>query len=129
MQIYEEKDVYYSATMILPYLKPEMKIQVEALLAKANAGEKTDNLLLETITSAGGFPRAWLRSALLGEIGEADERLLFGRVTLAGNPNSIPAGSIWICPNESCDFEWHVRRAGQPVPPCPNHKVTLIPKP
>ena len=116
MTIPEKEDILYAAEKLAPFLDPAVR---ERLISAAHHYE-----ILDILAEAGLFERAWMRAALFGE---ADGRLLsFGSV-LPGNPNSIPAGSIWSCPH--CDFDWIVRKVGQPVPPCPRHKVHLVRQP
>ena len=129
MSIYDEEDVYYNVRKILAVLEEPIKTQVLALLERAERGEKTDNLLLQLVTSAGEYPRAWLRLALLDELGDADRGTLSLNLNLPGDPPSIPAGSVWVCPIPGCDHDYYVRHVRKMVPPCPIHNVALVRKP
>jgi hypothetical protein len=123
MSIPETEDILYAAGKLAPFLDAPFPEQIEAMIVRVGNGEARTNQLLDLIVSAGQYQRAWMRAALLGEV---DERLL-GESSLPGNPNSIPANSVWLCKHG--DFEWVVRRAGQPVPPCPHHKIALLRQP
>jgi hypothetical protein len=121
MNIPEKEDILYAAEKLMPYMEHKAREHIEWLIRSIAKGETRPIELLDAVAAIGPYERAWMRAALLGE---TDERLLGFESVLPGNPNSIPAGTRWFCP--ICDFEWLVRKIGQPVPPCPKHKVALV---
>ena len=124
MSIPETEDILYAAEKLAPFLDDPLPEQVEAIIHKVKNKEARTSELLDLIVSVGQYQRGWMRAAILGQV---DERLLGMESSLPGNPNSIPANSVWVCKHG--DFEWVVRRTGQPVPPCPRHKTALIREP
>lgn len=111
------REVYYAARRYLPYLPQELQQAMRDLLRRAQAGEKVDNAILETV-SRDSKARKWLSVALL-----TDEAARMGYELLPGPPGPIPARSLWVCPQ--CGFEWRVFRRGSPVPPCPKDGLPL----
>ncbi len=115
------KEIYYAIEQYFPSLPEALQAPVQTMLARARAGEKMDNALIALIAED-AKARTWLRQALFG--GET-ARLMGEYAPLSGLPVSVPANSLWICPQ--CGFEWRVSRAGRPVPPCPRDGSALTP--
>lgn len=113
------EEIYYAVEQYLPNLPEALQAPARSLLARASAGEKMDNALLALI-SEDAQARTWLRQALFG--GET-ARLMGDYAPLPGSPLSVPANSLWICPQ--CGFEWRVVRAGRPLPSCPRDGSAL----
>jgi hypothetical protein len=97
-------------------LRPE----IEALLARAEAGEKTDNQLLLLARPDPDFlQRVNARLEMVGGTR--------GFSDLPGpfNPDP-PSGPTYVCPQ--CDYTRVLGEVGEDPGECPTHQVTLIPK-
>jgi len=94
-------------------LRPE----IEALLARAEAGDKTDNKLLRLARREPVFlDRVNTR---LGMVGSTR-----GFSGLAGSVGSTP-GLTYVCPQ--CDYSRTLGEVGEDPGECPVHHVALIP--
>ena len=129
--MFDQEDVLRAARSLRPYLSEIMPSSrasslgddIDHFLERAKDGEKIDNMLLERMAQEDEL-RAWLKEALLEE--EPRGVIKASRNSaLAGDVDSVPA-LHFVCPIEGCDFTWHLRRVGQPVPPCVVHKVALV---
>ena len=117
----EAQDVIYAAQKIMPYLDEPQRQAVQSLLARAERGEKVDNFLIDELRKNPDI-RRWLANVLGVE--ERGEETMMAVDPPPGDVGTISA-PLYVCPHG--DFEWEVRRAGQPIPLCPVHKVPLVP--
>jgi len=116
------EEIYYAAEQYLVVLSNDLQIQLRELLEQSRSGKKVDNAILLLI-SDDTDARKWMREALFG-----DDITNVNRVyePMLGNSISISSKSVWVCPQ--CGFEWHVIRAGRPVPYCPKDYSVLVRK-
>jgi len=129
--MFEPEDVYFVASTLRPYLRKmlgddqavPLEKDIDGLLQRAEGGEKVDNLLLDRLTKEDKL-REWLKTALLDET----TRSLTKDRTLEPLLGDVgPISTLhFVCPYKDCDFVWHLRRVGQPVPNCPIHQTALI---
>lgn len=115
----DAQDVIYAAQKIAPLLDEARRQTVESLLARAAHGEKVDNFLIDELRQDPHI-RRWLRDAL-----GLSKEVTLAYDPLPGNIGSVTA-PVYVCPHG--DFEWEIRRVGQPIPPCPVHNEPLVPK-
>lgn len=95
-------------------LRPE----IEALLARAEAGEKTDNQLLRLARRDPDFlQRVNARLEMVG-----------GTRGFSGLPGPVSPtpGLTYVCPQ--CDYTRVLREVGEDPGECPTHHVALIPQ-
>lgn len=116
------EEVYYAAEQYMQNLSESLQEQIQILLEQAHTGKKVDNAILSLI-SDDNSARIWMRAALFGEDAA---KIMRSYEPLSGSTVSVPANSVWVCPQ--CGFEWHVLRAGRPVPPCPKDYSVLTQK-
>lgn len=95
-------------------LRPE----IEALLARAEAGEKTDNQLLLLARRDRDFLQ---RVNARLEMVDGTR----GFSSLPGDPDPTP-GLIYVCPQ--CDYSRILGEVGEEPGECPTHHVALIPQ-
>jgi hypothetical protein len=102
-------------------LRPE----IEALLARAEAGKKTDNQLLRLARRDRDFlQRVNARLEMLNaRLDMFDDTRGFSR--LAGSVGSTP-GLTYVCPQ--CDYSRTLGEVGEDPGECPTHHVALIPQ-
>jgi hypothetical protein len=107
-------------------LRPE----IEALLARAEAGEKTDNQLLRLARHDPDFLQRV--NARLEQLEMVDiKRSIFiggdvsGQIIVLGPPISTP-GLIYVCPQ--CNYSRILGEVGEEPGECPTHHVALIPQ-
>jgi hypothetical protein len=102
-------------------LRPE----IEALLARAEAGEKTDNQLLRLARRDRDFLQ---RVNARLEMVDRERSVLIGgnvSVIIPGLPDSTP-GLTYVCPQ--CDYSRVLGEVGEEPGECPTHHVALIPQ-
>jgi hypothetical protein len=95
-------------------LRPE----IEALLARAEAGEKTDNQLLRLARRDRDFLQR-----VNARLEMVDGTRVFSG--LAGSVGSTP-GLTYVCPQ--CDYSRVLGEVGEEPGECPTHHVALIPQ-
>jgi len=110
-------------------LRPE----IEALLARAEAGEKTDNQLLRLARRDPDFlQRVNARLEMVGGTrGFSDlppvGSPLPGLIDLPGPVDpTLPPGPTYVCPQ--CDYTRVLGEVGEDPGECPTHHVALIPQ-
>ena len=118
---YTGEELIYAAEKLRLYLPRALQKKLDALLARAQDGERVDIQIVDLL-SADAEASEWMRQALFGGPGQARHRR-YDRP--GGELGSILATSSWKCPK--CDFSYSLSRAGRPVPPCPKHKCPLVP--
>ena len=123
MPQYPPEKIYAAARTLLPTLEPDLRRQVEDLLAQAERGADTHLQLLDLLTQDDAT-RLPLRDLLKSDEYD-EERMLGGFRGLAGEVGSTEAGEVYVCPK--CDFRYIIAEAGEQPPKCPKHKVALIP--
>ena len=103
-------------------LRPEM----ESLLARAEAGEKTDFQLLEIALRDRNFLQ---RVNARLEMFDRERGILIegsvDSIVLPGQPGSTP-GLTYVCPQ--CDYIRVLGEVGEDPGECPTHHVALIPE-
>lgn len=115
------EEVYYAAETYLPYLPDALKKRVKILLQKAkHEASVVDEII--SLFSEDKRSRIWMRQALFLT---GREVIKGGYEKIAGNPTSVSASQVWVCPK--CNFQWHVSRAGRPIPSCPKDYSVLVP--
>jgi len=102
-------------------LRPE----IEALLARAEAGEKTDNQLLRLARRDRDFLQRV--NARLEMVDRERSVLIAGNanVIIPGLPDSTP-GLTYVCPQ--CDYSRTLGEVGEDPGECPTHHKALIPQ-
>jgi hypothetical protein len=98
--------------------------QLADLLARANAGETVDNLVLELLAETDST-RQWMFEFL------QNKRSLDSRGEPTKGYSPLPGqGSRIAAPKYACpmgDYTWYRPRVGVNPPPCPTHNVALVP--
>lgn len=115
----DAQDVLYATEKILAILPAEQQQTIRSLLERARQGEKVDNFIVDELAKNRRI-RQWLKQAL-----GLDRSVEMAYDPLAGDIGDVSA-EMYVCPEG--DFAWEVRRAGQPIPPCPVHNVPLVPQ-
>lgn len=115
----DDRDVIYAARKIVSLLDEKQQEVVQDLLARAERGEKVDNFLIDELRQDRRI-RQWLRQAL-----GLSKDVVMAFDPLPGDIGRVSA-PVYVCPHG--DFEWEIRRVGQPIPPCPVHDVPLMPQ-
>jgi|GEM_PF-1265501 hypothetical protein len=103
-------------------LRPE----IEALLARAEAGEKTDNQLLRLARHEPVFLQRV--NARLEMVDRERSVLITGDanvIIIPGLPDPTP-GLTYVCPQ--CDYSRVLGEVGEEPGECPTHHVALIPQ-
>ncbi len=122
--VFEPEDILEGGRSIRPYLEELLgndAIQVDnklaELLAQAQAGQPTDQQILEILTS---YPntRNWIAEFL------SEKQVSKGFEPLPGQGQPISAQK-YNCPQG--DYVWYRRIVGATIPICPTHGVELIP--
>lgn len=117
----ETKQIYYAAQKIKPYLKRELQDRLATLLEGPEETADIDEQIIDLL-SEDEFARNWMWQALFGA---QEETLSKSYTSPAGDIGTISASIIWVCPK--CDFDYRITKSGQPVPPCPEHGIRLVP--
>ncbi len=112
-----EKAVYREVRLLLEQMRPEMRTQAEALLTKAESGEKTDTDLLWLIRDDKELANL-LADRLKGAATNTK-----GYAPLGGEHDVL--APKYVCPQ--CDYTRYLQKAGQAPGECPEHRVPLIP--
>jgi hypothetical protein len=99
-------------------LRPE----IEALLARAEAGEKTDNQLLRLARRDPDFLQ---RVNARLEMVDGTRVLQRPVIIIPGLPDPTP-GLTYVCPQ--CDYTRVLGEVGEEPGECPTHHVALIPQ-
>lgn len=115
------QDVYTAVRNLLPELDDAMRNSVEALLARADAGDKVDNLIIDLIAE-NSAARKKMREALYFEDDFLSARDFSG---LAGDPSS-PDARKYMCPRNGCKHTIHIQKAGEDPGKCPEHGISLV---
>jgi hypothetical protein len=116
------EEVFYAAEVYLPYLPSESQDSIKNLLRKAKGDETSIANEIISAFSEDERARLWMREALFYSGYEVTKG---GFEKVAGDPSSVSASKVWICPK--CNFKWHVFRIGRPVPNCPKDFSILVP--
>jgi hypothetical protein len=115
------QDVYTAARNLLPELNKAMRTSIAALLARADAGEKVDNFIIDLIATDSAASKK-LRKALYFDEDYLSIRDFIG---LAGDPSS-PIAEKYVCPRKGCKHFAFIQKTGEIPEKCPKHGVDLI---
>lgn len=110
--------IYLAFRDLLDEAPASLRPEIEALLARAEAGEKTDNQLLLLARRDRDFLQRV--NARLGMVGGTR-----GFSGLGGYPHPTP-GLTYVCPQ--CDYSRTLGEVGEEPGECPTHHVALIPQ-
>ena len=124
MSQYPPEKIYAAARTLLPTLEPDLRRQVEDLLAQAERGADTHLQLLDLLTQDDAT-RLPLRDLLHDEVEEESLMVDVEYSSPGGEMTSAEPGEVYVCPQ--CDFRYIIAEAGEQPPKCPKHKVALIP--
>jgi hypothetical protein len=106
-----------------------LRPQIESLLARAEAGEKTDNQLLRLARRDPDFlQRVNARLERLEMVDIKRSIFIGGDVSgliVLGPPISTP-GLTYVCPQ--CDYSRTLGEVGEEPGECPTHQLALIPQ-
>ncbi len=116
------EQIYAAVRALLDQMSPEMRAEAEALLRRAEAGEKVDLALLRLVRRDERL-RERLNALLFPEEGAR------GFEPLPGPPSASPSAPRYVCPQPDCGYTWRPPQAGAPRPRCPEHGLELIPAP
>lgn len=114
------EEIYYAAEKYLPYLPSALQERVKTLLQNTKNRVFVGNEIISTF-SEDERSRLWMHQALFSS-GYDIKKDNFEK--LAGNPTTVSASKIWICPK--CNFKWHLFRVGRPIPNCPKDFSVLV---
>ena len=127
--MYKSEDVLEAARVIQPYLPDLLGTEaatvdqaLATLLAKAASGEAVDNSILELLSKR-DTTREWAQKFLIDKMPPPVMRTYD---PLAGSQSIINANTF-ICEVPDCPGIWHRPKAGIAPPPCPEHKIPLVP--
>ena len=110
--------IYLAFRDLLDEAPASLRPEIEALLARAEAGEKTDNQLLRLARRDPDFLQ---RVNARLEMVDGTR----GFSGLGGYPHPTP-GLTYVCPQ--CDYSRTLGEVGEDPGECPTHHVALIPK-
>jgi hypothetical protein len=127
--MYTAEDILEAARVIQPYLPDLLGAEavtvdqaLAALLAKAAAGEAVENPILELLAERDAT-REWAQQFLIDKMPPPVTR---SYDPLAGSQSFIDADAF-ICTVPGCPQVWYCPKAGIAPPPCPEHKIPLVP--
>jgi hypothetical protein len=122
-----EEEILVAARAIRPILPGLLGTKAEAvdyslaeLIQRGEAGEPVGKDILALLTQEEPTCN-WLQEYFSDT---AEDLYNFGLKPLPGRPHPIKAAR-YACPVKGCPTVWHQQRAGQPIPACPTHHVTL----
>ncbi|MGB9873081.1 MAG: hypothetical protein ACPLYD_15670 [Anaerolineae bacterium] len=103
---------------LLDETPPSLRADIEALLARAEQGEKTDNQLLKLARRDRAFlQRVNTRLQILESTRGFD--------ALPG-PSSPTPGETYVCPVKGCDYRRVIAEIGEDPGECPIHHQRLV---
>ncbi|MBW4661059.1 MAG: hypothetical protein KME15_20480 [Drouetiella hepatica Uher 2000/2452] len=129
--MYPSEDILEAARSIRPFLAEQLEaeaaarvdLQLADLLARANAGETVDNLILELLAETDST-REWMFAFLQKQaLPESTRESTKGFNPLPGQGSAIAAPK-YVCPEG--DYIWYRPRVGVEPPLCPTHNVPLV---
>ncbi len=112
------ENIYRVFRELLDEAPDPLRPEIESLLARAEAGEKTDNQLLRLARRDPAFLQRV--NTRLGMVGATR-----GYSDIPGPPDPLP-GLTYVCPQ--CDYSRVLGEVGEDPGECPTHHVALIPK-
>ncbi len=112
------ENIYRVFRELLDEAPESLRPEIESLLARAEAGEKTDNKLL----------RLARRDPLFLQQVNTRLGMVDGTRGYSGLPGSIGStpGLTYVCPQ--CDYSVTLGEVGEDPGKCPTHHVVLIPE-
>ncbi len=126
--MYTKSEFLSAVKQLRPYLPSLLSaeesskiVDLDELLSRADREEEVLQQIEDWCRS---FPivRRWMGLALGMNFAAARYE------PLAGEQMNVPVIRFG-CPEPNCVFTWSIHRIGQPIPPCPVHKVNLVFRP
>jgi len=111
------------AQQLVGRLPKETDEKLKNLVRRAEEGADVSIEVIDLLSPHDNV-RRWMNVQITLEA--ATKRATRGFSPLAGEPDSIPASQLWVCPRKDCEATLPVIQEGEDAPMCKEHKVKMI---